>query len=340
MLFTYKLRLSVIAVFVCNALVGCNPHLLPQDTTRLSTYQIVAHVRCEAREGVRTYVKGRLDAFKTMPVYRDDELRRMITADELVARLDKSDEAWHKLNTKNFIHEIKSNFEYYKDAQISYDFTFDLNEANAHNATFGFVRNFPSKRVDALGFSFGDSLMRENRRNLRAFDTFIELALKVDDNYCSNTPRGPNYVYPLTGSLRVDDLVGTFLNLNEKGNLVGAKENASVPSVADTINFTTKFNANVNPSFVLVPLAKAFSLSTFAFADENSRSDQNQVIIAISLAPKTLGTYKFDKNGNIVAVAQAVSQRDYANEVLDNQRTKALQDAVIQFGTTAVRGIP
>lgn len=313
---------------------ACNPHLLPQDTVGLDTLQIVTHVRCEARDGVRTYIKGRLRQFSGVPLYDG------FTGAQLVERLNDGRTQWSNLKIDRFSEPLRSNFSYYGASQISYDFTFDLNEDNLQSAQLSLTRSFISKRVDTLGFTFKNSTMRQNRRNFRVYDTFADLALNLSDDRCLDRTKQVKYEYPLTGTLRVDDLVGTFLGLNEVGNLIGGKESPSVPSVADTINFTTKLTGNIDPSFVLVPLGHSFGLASITVGNDSTRSDQHQVIIAMSLAPKETGTYKFDKAGNVVRFSPAETQREYANVVLDAQRNKALQDAVTQFGVAFNRGPP
>ena len=78
------------------------------------------------------------------------------------------------------------------------------------------------------------------------------------------------------------ELIGTFLDLNQSGNLTGEK-GSNVPTIADTIEFTTRFTGSVNPTVELSPVGRGLQLANAAFKADGTREDIHKVIVAIAL---------------------------------------------------------
>lgn len=96
---------------------------------------------------------------------------------------------------------------------------------------------------------------------------------------------GPNYLYPITGKIGLDELIRTFVQLTETGNLVKGKE-APDPAVIDTIEFRTKFFGTVNPKLELSPLGRGTEVVSANLKGDVSREDMHKVVVAVSLPPE------------------------------------------------------
>jgi hypothetical protein len=275
---------------------GCAIKPLPQDVTGNDTYQIVQKIRCETRDAVRSFILGVLDQ----------------SDPETAAGLRKGTLTFGTVNRKKLSSEAQAALDKYDQAAIAYDFTFDITEKNDVSANLDFLRTF-SRGPFTLGVSGSNERQRQNTRNFRVTDSFEELATKVSDDYCVDGRVPPNYVYPITGSIGMIELVGTFLDLNQSGNLAGPKDSPNVPQVADTVAFTTTFGGSVNPKIVLTPLSKGFDLADASLTADASRSDVHKVIVALSLPPEKKKTIKAAQASAKAAANSMVDYQVYRN---------------------------
>ncbi|SDJ99814.1 hypothetical protein SAMN05216338_10792 [Bradyrhizobium sp. Rc2d] len=287
--------MRIAAIFAATAFcAGCAIKPLPQDVTGNDTYRIVEKIRCETRDAIRSFILGELDK-------QDRSLADALRNGTLTfAELNRYRQ---KLSP-----EAQTDFDKYDQAAIAYDFTFDITEKNNVSAGADFLRTF-SRGPLTLGVAGSNERQRQNTRNFRVTDSFEELVTKVSDGYCTDRELAPNYVYPITGSIGMVELVGTFLDLNQSGNLAGPKDAPNVPQVADTIAFTTTFTASTSPKLVLTPLAKGFEFTGVSLSADASRSDIHKVIIALSLPPEKQKTIK----------AARASAKAAANNMIDYQ---------------------
>jgi hypothetical protein len=248
------------------AAVACSIRPLPQDATGLTTYQIVSHIRCEARDAVRSYA---LAAIRADPA---------VAADLQSGAFD-----FENFDIKRLRGHAAEVVDKYRSSAIAYDFTFDITETNELTAGADFLRTL-DRGPFKLGIGAGNERERQNIRNFRIADTFENLATKVGDDYCTNPGKQKNWLYPITGTIGLAELVGTFLDLNQSGNLAPG-EKVSVPVIADTIEFTTKFSGNANPSVELAAVGRDFQLVKANIGTKATRQDIHKVVIAMSLQP-------------------------------------------------------
>jgi hypothetical protein len=263
-------RRAIVACGVSIAAASCSTHPLPEDVAGKNTYQIVAQIRCEARDGIRSFARGVIR--KGNPELADALKTGAISYREALRRLGRDKAA-------RGIREALAKYEY---AAIAYDFTFDITEANKLNATADLLSPF-SRGTFTLGATAGSTLQRENTRNFRIADSFGNLAINVTDKYCRDVADGSNWIYPITGKIGVGELIGTFLNLNQSGNLSGTKDKPDIPRIADTIAFTTKLQGTLTPRIVLTPISHGFNFTGASLTADDSRQDVDTVIVAISL---------------------------------------------------------
>lgn len=248
---------------VC-VLSSCAIVPLPDDLPGVSTEQIVQKIRCETRHALAETLRVNLHSAG------DDPYAQQIAAswhgDDYAVNIDFS-----KLSPR-----MRGYLEGFQDSAVVYDFTFDITETNNTNADFDIIRNV-TRGTLSLGLKAGADLSRNNIRAFPVSDTFRDLLLDVQNDYCINIARGVNFAYPITGQIGMAERIGTFINLALFNGLTG-KEGKGSPTMVDTMEFTTKISGSATPKVELNNALKAGSIGY-----DTSRTDKHKVIIGLSL---------------------------------------------------------
>ena len=352
-------------------LAGCSIYPLPQDTTSSLTYDIVAHVRCEARNGLRKTAINELrnSYFSKISVYKDKNGRHY-TGPQLADLFEQDPTKFEIIHVKDLEPYARTAFNYYEQSQIAYEFSLHLTESNIDDINIGLGRNFTTRK-DNIALSATSTRTRDVKRVFNIVDTFGELAAVQDGSYCQR-PKPANIVYPLVGRLPVEDLISSFINTNEFGHLgpsleniptiAGTKANPAVSQMGDTIIFTTKFEGVVNPTFMLPAAAgMGFLPASAGFKTDDYREDVHQVDIVVSTSPDAakLGRLRaklsppngfterlYDVNPRTIALKPAfgIDKTDgrvlFALQALQDQKSKNVQDAIIRIGNSLSRLSP
>jgi hypothetical protein len=298
---------------------GCSIHPLPDDVTGLKTSEIVRRIRCEARDGVRKKIAEWL-------IYRgsqDDpvaaQLGPIIYNDPRALDTFKQDQRKLKPTTLKYIN-------YFAKSVISYNFTFDMTELNNLDATADFTKVFKSTNsIDTLALGAGLDRSRENVRTFTISDSFSVLVYQLNaSTYCDGATHDPNFIYPITGKVGIDEMIDTFVDLTIFGNLgasssgsssstasksssnsssenvLNAQASVSKPSHAaqqdsdttggtsamgDTITFTTKLSGSATPKVVIAPVTSGLADASIAAA--LSRTDVHKLIVGMSVPTPT-----------------------------------------------------
>jgi hypothetical protein len=251
------------------SLGGCTTHPLPEDFSKLDTNHIVFYIRCQAGDAINQSVARYL---QNQPDGPSREQGRLIAARKIsMAEVELS-----KLNPVARSKIIK-----YGNAAIAYDFTFDMSEQNNFQGSANFINQFTNGTF-GLGITAGKNLQRQTVRNFRATDTFAEL---TEPNNCAADPRSKNWGYPITGDIGLEEVVQTFVNLNEFQHLSGKSDDDKVPVMADALTFQTTISSSVAPKVTLTPVMNRFQLADAGITGSSSRTDIHKVIIALSLPP-------------------------------------------------------
>ncbi|GJD85002.1 hypothetical protein [Methylobacterium haplocladii] len=275
--------------------------------------------------------------FKQFDLYDDVPAYGTMTGAELTRRLYTKDPAtgkyfmylyeldWKKLNPG-----IRRTLNFFSRTSFSYDFTLDNTEVNNHGAGLDFVGNSFGQQ-DKVPLTFKDEKTREVERNFRIFDNFEDfIKSEKFHKYCESfQPYEPNWHYPIAGTTRIQELVKTFLDLNKSGNLTGSKEKPLIPTVADTVTFTTKVTANINPGIALNPVVSRLTPTFLQFTNENNRTDLHKVIILLSLEPSK-GGFVTARANQIARIGRASNNVDIlASQELNQQRDYSTQNSII-----------
>jgi hypothetical protein len=263
---------------------------LPQDVTGYDTVQIVSRARCEVRDAIRAFIRGALLDPRRLRYYPQYE--------QMAEGLRNGTLRWQDFRAHLKTYRVDSDtvgvFERYNSGAVGYEFTFDIEEKNTNGAGFDFLGAVTNGTVK-LGVTASNELVRGNTRTFRVVDSFEFLATLLEEAYCDPNQfpihaqlSRPNMVYPIVGSLNLIELIGTFLNLNQWGNLVGLAEPAAereIPTIVDVIEFTTKVSGGASPTVELAP-RKQFWPTRATLATLNVREDLHRLRIVVKLPPK------------------------------------------------------
>ncbi|NOJ46043.1 hypothetical protein [Bradyrhizobium archetypum] len=258
---------------------GCSIRPLPQDVAgaKYDTWDIVRRIRCEMREAIITYIDRALVARNLghIPPFGQ---RRPGLFKEMYDQRDKLGP------------DMKKVIERYDGALITYDFTFDITENNNLLATAN-VGKAITRGTFGISLTGENNRERHNTRTFRISDNFIKLVVEKDEqDFCvkwdirKQDVYAANYIYPITGNLNLAEMTGTFLDLNQSGNLTG-KDNTP-PALSDNIQFVTRFSGSINPAFEISPLGSNFEVARAGITATGIREDKHSVIIVLTLPPE------------------------------------------------------
>jgi hypothetical protein len=283
---------------------GCAIHPLPENVTPFNTNNIVFHIRCEARDAAKhatiAFLLSPNQIFSERTVEEGNKLK---DGDIKFEDLD-----FRKIDRRAGLYLMK-----YQKTAIAYDFTFDITEDNAAGANVNFLTSLTH---DTFGVAAGVSTDRQRQtiRNFRVSDTFGELRmLKACD--APDAVVAGNHIYPIAGKVGLDEMVMTFVDLNEHENLAPPANAASadiaekafaaadaassapkkspktaavaqkVPVLADTFNFQTTITGTVTPTLTITPVYPSrFNLTQATVPLSASRKDVHKLVVALSLA--------------------------------------------------------
>lgn len=164
----------------------------------------------------------------------------------------------------------------YKSAAVAYDFRFTVTENNRGSGAAGFAFPFTNGRF-SLNVGAGEDKQRIGVRNFQVVDTFAEL--KKED--CSVQATNANYRYPITGLVGLDEVVSTFVKLNDQKLLEQAKGPGG--SYVDALEFATVMRASVEPAVELAPVADRFRLASGRINLSADRLDVHRLTISLSI---------------------------------------------------------
>jgi hypothetical protein len=289
--------LRAAAIGVAVSVTACAIHPLPDDVTGVSTITIVKKIRCEARDAL----KENLVRWLTNPRAHSNPL----AAKDIGEALQNGSLPVQAFYSKAVISRLSAseqrNVQIFQGTAIAYDFTFDMTEMNNLDPTVNLIRPLRDQTFSAaIGANFDRT--RENTRTFTISDTFNGLFTKIPKNYCDNITEGKNYIYPVTGTIGIDEMIRTFVALTLFGDLSGsstgddatasnssaaddAKAASPPPTMGDTLRFTTTLTLSPSPVITLTPIGTALQISSANLIAKASRMDMHEVIVALALPP-------------------------------------------------------
>ena len=193
----------------------------------------------------------------------------------------ESGRSLNTFNVQEFQGAVRAIIDKFQATAIATDFTFDMTELNNLDATLDLLQVF-RRTLGMAALNGGIDRTRENIRTFTITDTFIVLLTKVKDDYCSQLTFEKNYMYPITGTIGVGEVIHTFVDLALFENL-SAK--SGPPTMGDTLTFTTKLSGSATPKIVFTPVGSGFHVVDASLAASASRTDVHKVIIGLALPP-------------------------------------------------------
>lgn len=243
---------------LAGGLAACSTHPLPQDVAGVSTVDIVKSIRCEARAGIERAVSG----------LRDDQVAKLVPIIQATV--------------------------------IGYDFIFDMTELNSAGVIddktplLAFTRAAPEAFAGKVNGSA--TLERNNKRTFTVIEPLANLTKPESVTTCKDRSKGPNWVYPVSGTIGLDEVVRTYLKLELLTELPTQKDNkkseaqkqfsASHVVFSDELSFTTKFDAGVTGDLSFHAVVGQVRLANASIGTRASRKDEHSVIVALTRAPK------------------------------------------------------
>jgi hypothetical protein len=153
-------------------------------------------------------------------------------------------------------------------------------EINNLDATLDLLQVF-RRALGMAALNGGIDRTRENIRTFTVTDTFIKLLKNVKDDYCSQLSFEKDYMYPMTGTIGVGEMIHAFVDLMLFENLAGK----GPPTMGDTITFTTKLSGSATPKVVFTPVGSGLHVVDASLTAAASRSDVHKVIVSLALPP-------------------------------------------------------
>ena len=236
---------------------GCSLYPIPDDVSPYSTEQIVRYGRCEMRNEILDYMVHH----KIIPFpFTEDGIKKQIKATQ-----DLKDKK------KALSHEEELLLKLAKVAVV-YSFDFNITETNKTGADAGFRLPGLTSVLDVGGTAALD-LTRQGQRVFGTEDAWGDLI--TNSKLCKEFWQRPgNFIYPLTGSIGVDRVVRTFIDVEEQG---GAKDN-----FVDTLTFTTQASGGADATLKLDPVPNQFRLVSATAAASASRLDIHRLTLSLT----------------------------------------------------------
>jgi hypothetical protein len=261
----HSIRISGI-IALCGLGASCATKPVPSDVTRHSTYAIVQQIRCEARDAIRAFALNSIE----------------VNNPQLAQQLKQNPDGFIGIDLSRFDAETRRVLSRYDQAAIGYDFTFDITETNKSGVALGLWRGF-SRGPLMIGFDASNDLERQNTRTFRNADTFLYLATQFPNRFCKEVKKGTNLQYPISGTVGIRESIATFLSLNQSANLVGSASNPDLPSMIDTIEFTTTISSSLSPAVVLAPTGTELQVVSGGITFSGTRKDRHKLVLGLSL---------------------------------------------------------
>jgi hypothetical protein len=291
---------AVVPLISMLAMCGCAIHPVQQDVTRIKPTQLVNFIRCEARLAIQD---------KALLLLRDEKRPRSLALAEQLAAM--RGQRWDFDPSRVLSSDELAFYNRYISTGIAFDFTFDITEDNGIGGSADPVKLITNGTV-GIGLSASSDFKRQNSRHFVVSETFKDLLQnrKLD---CEADYRPENHVYPIAGSIGLNELIATFVDLNELRSLASDKATSNV--FADSLTFTTTVMGSASPHVIVSPMGHHVGLASPAnLMASAQRVDKHALIIGLSMDVPKAG-------GNKAAVAAIVP--GYSKSALQRSNVKS-----------------
>lgn len=251
-------RINWVGCIFAAGLGGCALHPIPDDVSPFSTEMIVRYGRCEMRSEIIGYIN---DIFQD--TFTGDGIGKLIK------------DTRGKVKDKKKLSDPEQQLLKLAKVGVVYSFDFNITEHNKAGADAGFRLPGLTSVVDA-GATTALDVTRQGQRVFGTEDTWEDLITRRALCPPPSLPQAlpGNFIYPLTGSIGVNRVVRTFIDIEEQG---GGKDH-----FVDTLTFTTQASGGADASIKLDPVPNQFRLVSATAAASASRLDIHKLTLSLA----------------------------------------------------------
>lgn len=308
--FTYFMRLTratTVAIFCLVAVAGCSTRPLPKDVTRIPSYKIALKIRCELREAVQKGLKGYLSG-----IGRSD-----LAVDLAGGRL--AYQRFFDVQFKQLSPKVQDLVNRFRKTAVVYKFKFDIVEDNNLSGNVSFISSL-TRGPFSLAMSGTKNKKRSNVREFAVLDTWGDLitsgVMRDECNRVAGTSAQKKHSYPIGGKVGMEAIVSNFFALVQSGNLITSAENLAVPTMTDTLTFTTTVSGTINPKIELNPVGRGLELASAGINKTWTRTDVHQMISVFFIPEKELsGITVGQQRGRLRAIVESGELRPVLKEL-------------------------
>jgi hypothetical protein len=169
-----------------------------------------------------------------------------------------------------------------QNTKIAYDFSFDVEGGYSTGSGTVEFRGTPLM----LNLSAGLSQDRVSGQNTRDF-LIVEDLETLSKAVCPKDKTPANWVYPIVGSIGMDELVRTYIKLEKLTDLAtgSPRHGAGSDVFVDALTFTTELNVGATATIELNTVAGSFRLTRLAPFGNARRTDVHTVTVALARDP-------------------------------------------------------
>lgn len=303
-----KIRfVSIISTLVSASISvsACAIRPIPQNATKVSTYDIVQRIRCEMRDTLRAYLIGAFAKFGPPGLAAKYKANPALLRDF---------DARERKKLPRDLQDLLNRFDH---GYVGYEFTFDITEHNTLGGGIS-IGELITRGMFSASVNGEADKQRKNTRNFIVIDNFEQLVrfLGRDSNnqeICSYEHGKTNFSYPISGSLNLDNSFRQFVNLYEFGSLNQKKESDSVWN--DTMEFTTTFSGDAGGTVTLSAVAGATKIVGANAKYTAKRVDKHKLVLSfvlsreVSLLGKPLTASAINARGRALTRVELACQR-------------------------------
>jgi len=272
---------AALALLPAVVLGACAIHPVQQDVTGIPTTGIVYKIRCEARLAV-------LDkAVSLLERVAKNQATPAIAAKFEVVIAKLRERRGLPLTVAYFdprrdlpTPRSKAIYSRYFNTAIAFDFLMQGIENNKAGFTADPLRLI-NNGVAGVALSAGGDFTRDNLRHFSFADSFGEL---LTDPKLECTDTAENFIYPVAGRVGLQEVVDTFIDLNEGKQLDDIDSAKTV--FADTLKFTTIWTGGATPHVQIDPVGTQWGLAPQATIGLSaSRQDIHTLTVGLAMGP-------------------------------------------------------
>lgn len=267
---------------------GCATKPIPENFAKLSTFDIVQKIRCEAQSALRTIV---IETVASPRYGNDGDLARLLKSRKKSFKT-ALDEDLPKLNRRT-----RALINRYRLSAVAYGFTFDITENNNTSGSVNFL-DVITGGTFKLGLSAQNNIARQNQRTFNISDTFEDLVVNnIIHTDCLDPGDLAGTQYPIKGNLGLGETFQTYFNLDAVATMsaIGKPDSkaSTTPVFSDTMTFTTEVVGELNPSITLTTGVTNITLGDAKIGAKLVRKDSHKLLLTLAI-PKGAEKIDFD----------------------------------------------